>query len=252
MLAGRETLVMRSPLVVADDIKRLEDMDIKQVSLSFDIAVLEKEYWSQLFTGLRRRRIQIGLYDELFQLPTDEFVQEFVKSGVIAHSLVALSPLSGCERVRHLNGKFYSNDDFFHTLTLLKKCEVPVFIYFSLNLPGENEEAFEETLDMAKRIYDYYPQHLLKMVNMCHTVDPCSPMSLEPEKYSIQVYMRTFSDYYDYCRSTLLARPEARTGVRRGFTATASAPRSLEAMAQKWNELSGGSKSGWWPIPPTW
>ena len=251
-LAGRDTLVMRSPQAVADDIKRLEDMGIKQVSLSFDIAVLEKECWSQLLTDLRRRRIQIGLYDELFQLPSDDFVQEFARTGVMAHSRLALSPLSGCERVRHLNGKLYSNDDFFHTLALFKECEVSLFVYFSLNLPGENEETFEETLQMAKKISDYYPAHLLKMVNMCHTIDPCSPMSLEPERYSIQVYMRTFTDYYDYCRSTSLAGPEARTGARRGFTTTASAPKSLETMAQKWDELSGGSKSSWWPIPPSW
>jgi hypothetical protein len=40
------------------------------------------------------------------------------------------------------------------------------------------------------------------MFGQPHTVDPVSPMSLHPEEYGIDVALRTFRDYYDYCQAT--------------------------------------------------
>ena len=56
------------------------------------------------------------------------------------------------------------------------------------------------------------------MRNMCHTVDPLSPMSLTPDRYDIKVGMRCFMDYYRYCQRTAYARPDVARGQWRGFT----------------------------------
>jgi len=252
ILAGRRGMVTRSPAKVVDDLERLKEQGIQQVSLSYDIAELGEGYWREFFSRLGDRGIRIGLYDELYRLPKDDFLLEFAKRSSIPHSCLALSPLSGSEKVRRLNGKPYSNEELFHTLKLLKGYYVPIFVYFSLNLPGEDEKAFEETLALAERIYDFYPPNLLKILNTCHTVDPYSPMSMRPEKYSIEVTMSTFMDYYDYCRSTGLAGPGARTGMHRGFRIAGSKPRSLEAMAEKWDALRKGRESSWLPVPFSW
>jgi len=252
ILAGRESVVTCSPAKVVEELRRLEEKGIEQASLSFDIAELGEEYWREFFSSLADRGVRIGIYDEFFQLPTDEFIEEFVNRVIMSHSCLALSPLSGSEGVRRLNGKYYSNDELFHTLALLKRHSVPIFVYFSLNLPGEDETAFEETLALAERIYGFYPSRLLKILNTCHTLEPYSPMTMERQKYSIEVSMSTFRDYYDYCRSTCLAGPEARTGLHRGFRTVGSTERSLGAMAEKWDDLGKGRESSWFPVPSSW
>jgi len=252
MLAGRAGVVARSPAKVVEDLRRLEGQGLRRVSLSFDLAGLGDDYWREFFSRLGDSGVQIGLWNELYQLPKDEFIEEFVKRTIIPHSCLTLSPLSGCERVRRLNGKFYSNEELFHTLALLKSHSVHLIVCFSLNLPGEDERAFEETLALADKIYDVYPPQLLRILNSCHTVEPYSPMSMEPQRYSIEVSMSSFMDYYDYCRSTGLARPEARTGMHRGFKTLGPGARRLGAMAEKWDALGEGRELSWVLVPSSW
>jgi len=85
-------------------------------------------------------------------------------------SLPGLSPLSGAEDVRRLNDKHFSNRDFLPLLALLKEHSVPACIYFSLDLPGEDERSFARALALAERIAQHCPAWLLK-TNMCHTLE---------------------------------------------------------------------------------
>lgn len=251
-LAGRDGIVTRSPARMVDDLMRLERSGFVQAAMSFDLAELGDAYWQELFSLMRGNGVTIGLYNELFQLPGPEFIQEFVRTVDMTHSSLALSPLSGCEHVRRLNGKRFSNDELFDTLDLLGRHNVPILVYFSLNLPGENEQSLQDTLNLAGRIYDFYPPSLLKILNSCHTLDPLSPMSLYPEKYAVEVGMRTFRDYYAYCRDTQLATPESRTEMHRGFRPVEAHARALSEMADTWDAARQGMESSWWPIPPSW
>ncbi len=251
-LAGRDGIVPRSPARMVDDLERLEAAGVTQASLSYDISELGEAYWRDLFAGMRDRGVKIGLYNECFQDPSPQFVEDFVRSVDMAHACLALSPLSGSEEVRRLNGKHYSNAQLFNTLDLLNLYNMPIFVYFSLNLPGETDETFKETLALAERIYTYYPPSLLKILTSCHTIDPQSPMSDHAEAYGITVDMTTFMDYYAYCRDTQVAGPEALTGMHRGFAIRDPEARDLAAMAQAWDAAREGRESSWWPVPPSW
>jgi radical SAM superfamily enzyme YgiQ (UPF0313 family) len=251
-LAGRDHVVTRSPAKVADDLKRLAEGGIQQVSLSFDIVELGDTYWQELFSQMDQNRTTIGLVNEFYQLPPDAFVEGFAKRVVMAHSCVALSPLSGAEKVRRLNGKAYSDEEFWHTLTLLREHRVPVLVYFSLNLPGENDQTFEKALTLAERVYSFYPLHLLRIINSYHTLDPLSPMGVHPEKYGIEVSMSSFADYYKYCQSTCCTGPAARTGMHRGFRPMDPQAGSLLAWANKWDARSAGRERNWAPLPQGW
>jgi radical SAM superfamily enzyme YgiQ (UPF0313 family) len=144
-------------------------------------------------------------------MPVPEFIEDFVRSVDMSQSAVALSPLSGNERVRRLNGKHFSNEQLFDMLNLLSQHQFYVFVYFSLNLPGENEETIQDTLQLARDIYDFYPSHLLKILDTVHTLDPMSPMALAPEKYGIRTTMSSFMDFYQYCYNTRLGSQHARS-----------------------------------------
>ena len=252
IFARRKEITLRSVEKVVDDIQRLDEKGIDQVSLTLDPAILGADYWKSLFAQLRSRGVRIGIYIEHFQLPSPEFVEDFAQTADIHRSELALSLLSGSEKVRQINGKFYSNQKLSHILSLLKQNQVPLYIYFSLNLPGEDEKAFRRTLNLARWIGRYYPSYLLKMINMMHTLDPCSPMSREPGRFSTKVEMRSFMDYYNYCRMTLAARPGVTPGKVRGFTWNGKRGRSLGLMARKWKEFCVGQKFICVPVPQTW
>ena len=251
-LAGRDGLVVRSPEVVVDELERLVDQGVVQASLSYDIAELGEEYWRRLFAMMRKRRVKIGLYNEFFQLPDPAFIKQFARSVDMDHSCVALSPLSGSEHVRRLNGKRFTDRELINVLDYLNLYNVSIFVYFSLNLPGEDETTIQESIALAERIYRHYPSSLLKILSSNHTLDPLSPMQRFPEKFGIQVSWDSFMDFYTYCRETQFARPEARTGAWRGFRVKGERARSLQAMADAWDRARQGREKSWWPIPPSW
>jgi tRNA A37 methylthiotransferase MiaB len=252
IFAGRKSITLRSVEKVVQDIQRLAEKGFDQVSLALDPAILGPDYWKPLFAQLRSRGVRIGINNEHFQLPSPEFIKDFVRTADLSRSELALSLLSGSEKVRQTNGKFYSNQKLNRTLSLLKQNQVPLFVYFSLNLPGEDEKAFRRTLDVAERIGRYYPPHLLKIINMMHTLDPCSPMSRDPGRFSIQIDMQSFQDYYDYCRTTLAAQSGVTPGEARGFTLKGKQGRSLESMVRQWDEFCTGQDFICIPVPQTW
>ncbi|HEX9017995.1 MAG TPA: radical SAM protein [Anaerolineaceae bacterium] len=251
-LANRNGITTRSPEKVVDDLRQLQAQGVHQASMSYDIAVLGEDYWRPFFSLLRASGLKIGVYNEFFQMPERAFIEEYARSVDMTHSCVALSPLSGNERVRRLNGKHYSNDQLFDILDALAAHNFYLFIYFSMNLPGETAETFEESLELARSIYEFYPHPLLKILNTVHTLDPVSPMNLYPEKYGIQARMSTFMDFYNYCRDTRSGGPGARTELHRGFNLNESADRSLESMSNAWDRARQGREVSWWPVPPSW
>jgi clorobiocin biosynthesis protein CloN6 len=251
-LAGRNGIVTRSPEKVVDDLARLKQPGVIQASLSYDIAELGEDYWRAFFAEIKRRDIKIGLYNEFFQLPDPRFVDAFFEVVDKSHSCLALSPLVGNERVRRLNGKHFSNQQLFDLLDLLSQHQSYVFIYFSLNLPGETETTFNETLDLAQAVYDFYPHSRLKILNTVHTIDPLAPMNVHAAKFGVESSMSSFKDFYEYCASTQIASSAARTGLHRGFDLAQPAVRSLEKMADAWDRARLGKEDCWWPVPPSW
>jgi radical SAM superfamily enzyme YgiQ (UPF0313 family) len=252
LLAGRSGIIVRSPEKVVDDLAMLQEMGVHQASMSYDIAELGEEYWRTLFSGMRQRKIKIGLYNEFFQIPSPAFIDDLAHSADLTHSCVAVSALSGTERVRRLNGKHYSNAQLFEILDALQRHQFYIFVYFSLNLPGETTKSFENTLHLAQNIYQFYPKQRLKMLNTVHTIDPVSPMNMYADKFGVVATMKTFGDFYEYCRLTQRADPAARTGLHRGFHFNDPNAQSLETMADAWDQARVGREISWWPIPPSW
>ncbi len=251
-LANRSGLTVRSPEVIAAEMSKLKDYGVDQVSFSWDIAEISDDYWQTLFAELRRLDVKMGLYDEFFQLPDESFLEAFHAHGTPEHSCLALNPLVGNERVRHMNGKHFTNDELFGVLDVLSRQRMYLFVYFSLNLPGETRETFEETVNLAKEIYDFYPSSLLKILNVTHTIDPLSPMNVNASKFGLTSQMSTFMDYYAYGRDTGYADPEARTGLHRGFEMEGRDKSDLEAMVSAWDKARAGREASWWPVPSGW
>jgi tRNA A37 methylthiotransferase MiaB len=251
-LAGRNGYVMRSPARVAEDVARLAAQGRQQVALSLDPATFGPTWWRPFFAGLRSQGTRIGIYNEFFQLPPAEFIEELGRTADLQHTEVAISPLSGNEEVRRRNGKFYSNERFLTMLETLKQHAIPIFVYFSLNLPGETFATFKETLALADQIGQRYPPQLLRMLNPCHTLDPVSPMSRQPEAFGLTVQYKSFQDYYSYCKGTGWQPRYVTRGEHRGFEMTDRPARMVEQMAQLWDMFAKTQKFRCFPVPRGW
>ena len=251
-LAGRNGYVMRSPEAVVEDVARLAREGFQQVNLSLDIATYPAKWWRAFFEQLRNDGIRIGIYNEFFQLPSNDFIDELCMTADLAHTEVAISPLSGDEEVRRSNGKFYTNERFLRMLETLKKYEVPIFVYFSLNLPGETPQTFKKTLHLADQIGKTYPHHLLRMLNPCHTLDPMSPMSRQPDSFGMDVQFKRFQDYYNYCKGTGWEPRRVVRGQHRGFEMASRPTRIVEQMAQIWDVFAQAQQFRCFPVPRGW
>ena len=251
-VVGRDGYVLRSPERVVEDIQRLQARGFHQVALSLDLASLEPAWWRAFFRLMREREVRIGLYNEFFQLPPKEFVELLAQGADLAHTEVAISPLSGTEIVRRLNGKSFTNQRLLRTLRTLKRHGVPVYVYFSLNLPGETPQAFKHTLELAEQIARLYRPELLRMLNSCHTLDPASPMYREPEKYGIQAHYHSFHDYYTYCRGTGWQPRFVTRGEHRGFEMKGRPAQALEEMARRWDAFAAEQPCRCYPVPRGW
>ena len=251
-LAGRDGYVQRSPDLVVDDIERLVDRGIQQIALSLDPATFKPNWWQTLFRLIKERNITVGLYNEFFQLPSKKFLKAFADVADLNHTEVAISPLSGDEKVRRRNGKFYTNDRFIAMLRTLKQYKIPIFIYFSLNLPGETPQTFQRTLKMAAQISKVYPPELLRMLNPCHTIDPVSPMLIRPDMFDLTVNYKTFADYYAYCKGTGWQPRHVTRGQHRGFEMAGRPTHVVEQMAQQWDAFAAQQPGRCYPVPRGW
>ena len=251
-LAGRDGYVLRDPLRVAEDVKRLKDAGYDQVSFSLDPATFRPDWWRTLFAKMGQDNVRIGLYNEFFQQPSDDFINAFAAAADLQHTEVAISPLSGNEAVRKQNGKNYTNIRLLRMLENLKRHEIPIFIYFSLNLPGETPQTFRQTLQLAEEIGRIYPPNLLRMLNPCHTLDPLSPMSRQPRKYRMDVHYKRFMDYYTYCKGTGWQPRHVIRGQHRGFEMTGRPAQTVEQMAQIWDMFAKQQKFRCFPVPRGW
>lgn len=251
-IANRKGIIPRSPKRVVDDLENLKAAGVQQVSLNLDPAIMGRDYWHELFTEMRLRQVNIGLYIEFFQLPDIEFIQELLLSVDIPNSELAFSPLSGSERVRRMNGKSFVNSQLKNILEQLRHSDMAVFIYFSLNIPGEDIDTFRQTWRLADEISHSYPPQRLRMINMVHTIDPCSPMSRQPRKYNQKVQFETFKDYYKYCQETPVLRSDVELGDWRGYRALGQPTQALESMAAQWNRFCAHQPSRCYPVPRTW
>jgi len=234
-LTGLRKVLRRSPEAVASDIGRLLGLGIDQVSLTLDPDMLGRAHRTAFFDELHQRALRPGLYVESFQLPSDALLDALARGADLAHTEVAITPLSGSEAVRRHHGKRFSNDALLHSVGELVRRDLSVFAFFSLNLPGEDAHTMAQTVDLARRMLELDPGDRVRVINICHTLDPVSLMGATPERFAVeQVTLHSLQDYVAYCRGP---RPWRFEEGERGFVVPG---RDLQGMVASWNALSEG------------
>jgi hypothetical protein len=126
-------------------------------------------------------------------------VDEFARTFDLFFSKLVFSPESGSESIRSINNfhNCYSNRDLFSILDYIESEGIVVELYFSVGNSGESRDEFFITLKLAEMI-------LTKYRNLvgpgCYPVDiePCAPFSLSPEKFGLELYRKSFKDFFEF------------------------------------------------------
>jgi radical SAM superfamily enzyme YgiQ (UPF0313 family) len=74
LLTGRRTPAFRSPMIVADDIRRLYEQGVTHIKLTHDLELMGRQYWSKLLAEVRSSGIDVSLYWESFRFPSKKFL----------------------------------------------------------------------------------------------------------------------------------------------------------------------------------
>lgn len=200
ILSGRRTPIFRSKEKVVESLVRLEEEKISCVYMDFDPFPEKREYYHELFSFIRKEKIDISSNFLLWSPSNRALIQDFKRTFNPTYSTISLSPESGSEEVRRKNKGFYFNNDvLFSWLDKVKKESIPIQLYFTSGLSGETEKNFEETIKLGKKVVEEYPIISLS----CNPIElePASLRFLFPKKYGISLKIRNFMNYYNLYKS---------------------------------------------------
>lgn len=223
---NRCNVLLRSPKLVAKDIKTLTEKGIRQICISHDFEMFGEQYYKNVFNEIKKLNIKPGLYLECFQLPTIKFIKEILKTFDKKNVILVISPISGNEKLRKKNGKFFSNKSFLETLNFIKENRIKVQLYYTLNLYGETKSQFEDTIKQIKYIHHELE---LNKKNIYYQPVIIDPLAVMRNFDNIEVSYNTFQDYYDYCQ-----KPESEY-ENLGFTDNSEIP--IREKKLKYKEL---------------
>lgn len=240
-LSGRKGLLKRAPEAVGADVGRLQDQGVHQIALTLDPDMLGSAHRGAFFAALSGRP---GLYVESFQVPSLALLDALAARADLDHTELALTPLSGDLAVRRRNGKHYDDHALIERLQAAWARDISTFIFFSMNLPGEDERTLSETLALADRLLDAAPPGLLRVANICHTLDPASPMTEGAGGFGGALQFRRLADWVEHGRQP---RPWRFVEGERGFSMPG---RDLAAMVRRWDARCATTGGVFIPVPP--
>lgn len=204
---GREKPAFRSPARIIEDIRRLNDQGIRITGLYQDPRMGGESYWRDLLNRLRTEDLEIDRLSIDLLAPADEtFLEAVARTGrpVTVH----ICPDSGCEKVRKLLGRHYSNEELLRTVRYCHKYLIPVTTFFSTGLAGEDRENINETWELMDRLSSleqimFTRSNALGSGSSVHLggpicgpvlIDPGSPAFDHPEKHGYKLPYNSLED----------------------------------------------------------
>jgi radical SAM superfamily enzyme YgiQ (UPF0313 family) len=192
----RKGVVFRSPEAVAKTMGEAMALGYKMFNIAFDPGKEGEKYYLELLPLLRKRRIRPRVYFESFSLPSERFLKEFADTFNLDGSIVALSPESGEERVRHRNKTFtYTNEELMRTIALAEKLGIRIDIFFAMGIPGEKCSDLSKSAALRKEIKRRF-KNIGRIWSSPISLEPASPWHLHPEEFGIVSLKHSFSDFY--------------------------------------------------------
>jgi radical SAM superfamily enzyme YgiQ (UPF0313 family) len=193
---GRKRVVFRSPEAVVKSMAEAVELGYEMFNIAFDPQKEGEKYYGELFPLLRKNRLRSRVYFESFSLPSESFLEEFAKTFILNGSIVALSPESGDEDVRHRNKTFsYSNDEMMKAISAAERLGIKVDLFFSMGIPGERYTDLSKTAALRREIKRRF-KRIGRIWSSPISLEPGAPWHLHPEEFGIVSTKKSFSDFY--------------------------------------------------------
>lgn len=197
-IGNRTKIIFRSIPSVLQTIRDALSYGYKTMNISFQPFPKKDQYFLDLFKAIRDEGIKTELNFECWGLPTEEFVKAFSLTFPGKVSSIALSPETGSEELRKKNkGMWYTNEEMFAAMDVLKKYKVVTDIFFTIGVVGESEEDIAETRKVIHKLYSKYHAVLRKIIMIPVQLEPASPIFEDPDKYGFTVDRKSFMDFYN-------------------------------------------------------
>jgi radical SAM superfamily enzyme YgiQ (UPF0313 family) len=193
---GRKGVVFRSPEAVFKTMAEAVEIGYEMFNMAFDPGKEGERYYFELFPLLRKKNLRTRVYFESFSLPSERFLLEFANTFIREGSIIALSPESGDERVRHRNKTFtYSNEELMQAISIAEKLGIRVDIFFSMGIPGERYSDLSKTVALRREIKRRF-KNIGRIWATPISLEPASPWHLHPEEFGIVSMKHSFADFY--------------------------------------------------------
>ncbi len=193
------TLRFRNYRRVVDDVEKAMDHGYRTMALCFDPTPDRDDYYVAMFQEIRRRKLDVDYYFECWGLPTDRFLDEWVKTfgQDNPYSYLALSPDAGNEDVRRLNKQpFYTDEAFYDAMNRLQDRGITTDVFFTIALPGETVHTARDTARMINRIRNDYSIYK-RLMTWSVQLEPGSPQFENPDAHNMETDRTSIQDYFD-------------------------------------------------------
>ncbi len=148
---GMEKPAFRSPGKILQDIRQLIAQNIRIIGLYQDPRMGGEKYWKELLAALRVEKLEIDrLSLDLLGPADEEYIRAIAATGLPV--TVHICPDTGCDSVRRLLGRHYTNEELWKTVRLCHKYLIPVTTFFSVGLAGETMENTAETWALSEKL----------------------------------------------------------------------------------------------------
>jgi radical SAM superfamily enzyme YgiQ (UPF0313 family) len=197
-ITGRKEVTFRGVGSVLQSIKEAVSYGYETFHICFDPYPQRPQYYLELFSRIRKEKIEMECFFESFGLPNAQFIKSFKETFPGPKSLIALSPDIGSDQMRKMHkGYAYSNQALMGCLDQLKTNGVFCDLFFTLGVPFEKEMDVQETIRLQKMIKSRYP-NVRGIRTFTIEMEPGSPWYLDPEQYGVETSLKNFMDFYHY------------------------------------------------------
>jgi radical SAM superfamily enzyme YgiQ (UPF0313 family) len=239
IINNRRGVVFRSVGSVVSTIKKAMSFGFRTFFTDFEFQGSD-EWYGALFREIEQERIEIDFVYSCWCLTSREIVDALSRS--FERAFIQLSPETADDELRRKNKgvrSFYTNDELRECLDYIgTKDNLKVQLYFGYFLAFDTAETVLGTIEFIMELILEYAD-LIEVAYLPFSTDPGSLLFFRPEKYDVDMDVRTFDDYVEMIRDTYVARkassPDMRRFKPRGISVGDAA--GLERMIELFNTL---------------
>ncbi|HOO55341.1 MAG TPA: cobalamin-dependent protein [bacterium] len=212
IISNRPGPIFRSAESIYSDIMNLSSHSKENLYLCFDPPRKTESPYMELMKLLREQNNKFSMIFEVYRkMPSKKFISDFSNTFEPAPSALAFSPSTFNEELRKFHtGTYFSNESLENALESCSKKGVNTVLYFTL-FPEQSFSDLKKEAARAQKLADKYGSEPLFLPL---EIEPGSPWHLNPEKFNLDIRVRSFEDFVEFSKKRSFNRTITDTGYQ--------------------------------------